>query len=57
MNFTESELKIIKECVKEHPKGYKILYSENQYQIIKECVKTHPNSKSIIEKIEELQHV
>ncbi len=57
MDFTDSELKIIKECVKSHPKGYEIMYSDDQYQIIKECVKSHPDAQSIIDKIEELQHV
>ena len=28
MDFTDSELKIIKECVKSHPKGYEIMYSD-----------------------------
>ena len=56
INFTESELKIIKECVKAHSEGYKIMYSENQYDIIKMCVDGHPKSRDIINKIEDLEH-
>ena len=56
MEFTDSELKIIKECVKAHPEGYRILYSDNQYDIIKMCVEGHPKSRDIINKIENLEH-
>ena len=54
--FTESELRIIKECVKAHPEGYRIMYSDNQYDIIKMCVDVQPQSKDIINKIEALEH-
>ena len=56
MEFTDSELKIIKECVKAHPEGYRILYSDNQYDIIKMCLEVHPKSRDIINKIENLEH-
>ena len=56
IKFTESELEIIKECVKAHPEGYRILYSDNQYDIIKMCVEGHPKSRDIINKIENLEH-
>ncbi len=56
INFTESELEIIKECVKSHPDGYQIMFSDNQYEVMKKCVHGHPKSKDIINKIEELQY-
>lgn len=56
MEFTDSELKIIKECVKAHPEGYRILYSDNQYDIIKMCVEGHPKSRDIINKLENIEY-
>ncbi len=49
--LSESEVNIIKECVKTHPRGYEIMFADDQLAVISMCLEGHPQASGIISKI------